>query len=521
MDKALRLLIVDDSRDDAELMLHTLNQNGYETKCQVVDTLEAMRAALETEEWDIIFSDHAMPHFSAPEALAVAKELHPELPFIILSGEIDLNLAVSLMKGGAQDYIQKREMARIVPAIERELREVEACRQRRRMETALLASEIRYRRLFETAKDGILILDADTGKITDANPSLMEMLGCSSDELIGKKLWKTDIFADTFASKRAFNELEKKGYIRYDDMSLKTREGQQIDVEFISNVYPVDDMKVIQCNMRNITDRKRAEGQVKILDTYLEARAAELEAANSQLEAFNYTVSHDLRAPLTNINGYCQLLMELCRNILEPKYMGYLQEINNGVLRMNRLIDSLLNLSLVSRAELHREKVNLSQTAKAVAAELKLMEPQRKVTFKIADDVMVYGDVSLLQVVMENLFGNAWKYTSKRDLAHIEFGVTDHGGKRACYVRDNGAGFDMTNAEKLFNVFQRLDDTGEFEGFGIGLATVKRIIQSHGGWIIGEGEAGKGATFYFTLDDQLQYESINTERKGEVIMAQT
>ncbi len=149
------------------------------------------------------------------------------------------------------------------------------------------------------------------------------------------------------------------------------------------------------------------------------------------------------------------------------------------------------------------------------------MEPQRKVTFKIADDVMVYGDVSLLQVVMENLFGNAWKYTSKRDLAHIEFGVTDHGGKRACYVRDNGAGFDMTNAEKLFNVFQRLDDTGEFEGFGIGLATVKRIIQSHGGWIIGEGEAGKGATFYFTLDDQLQYESINTERKGEVIMAQT
>ena len=123
------------------------------------------------------------------------------------------------------------------------------------------------------------------------------MLGYSSVELIGKKLWKTDIFADTFASKRAFNELEKKGFIRYDDMSLLTRSGQRIDVEFISNVYAVDDRKVIQCNMRNITDRKQAEGQVKILDTYLEARAAELEAANIQLEAFNYTVSHDLRAP--------------------------------------------------------------------------------------------------------------------------------------------------------------------------------------------------------------------------------
>lgn len=521
MDKALRLLIVDDSRDDADLMLHTLKLNGYKVKHQVVDTLEAMRTALETEQWDLIVSDHAMPCFSAPEALSLAKEMHRELPFIILSGEIDLNLAVSLMKGGAQDYIQKRELARIVPAIERELREVEARRQRRQMETALLASEIRYRRLFETAKDGILILDADTGKITDANPSLMEMLGCSGSELIGKKLWKTDIFADTFASKRAFNELEKKGYIRYDDLCLKTRDGQQIDVEFISNVYTVDGQKVIQCNMRNITDRKRAEGQVKILDTYLEARAAELEAANSQLEAFNYTVSHDLRAPLTNINGYCQLLMELCRDTLAPQHLGYLQEINNGVLRMNKLIDSLLNLSLVSRSELHREKVNLSETARGVAAELKIMEPQRKVKFKIDDEVMVYGDVNLLQVVMENLLGNAWKYTSKKEYAQIEFGVTDHGGKRACYVRDNGAGFDMTNAEKLFNVFQRLGDTEEYEGFGIGLATVKRIIQSHGGWIVGEGEAGKGATFYFTLDDQLQHEVLNTEVNGEVAMAQT
>lgn len=519
MDKVLRLLIVDDSREDAELLLHALCQGGYEIYHVIVETEVAMREALETAEWDVITSDHAMPHFSAPAALSLAKELRPDLPFIIVSGEINLNLAVSLMKGGAHDYIQKREMARLVPAIERELREVAARRERKRVDAALLASEIRYRRLFETAKDGILLLDAESGKITDVNPSLNEMLGYSSVELIGKKLWKTDIFADTFASKRAFNELERKGFIRYDDMSLLTRSGQRIDVEFISNVYAVDDRKVIQCNMRNITDRKQAEGQVKILDTYLEARAAELEAANIQLEAFNYTVSHDLRAPLTNIHGYCQVLMEQCRTILDDRYQGYLGEINKGVLRMNKLIDSLLNLSLVTRSELRRDSVNLSETARAIAAELRMREPQRKVNFEIEENIVVNGDSNLLQVVLENLLGNAWKYTSKRNLAEIKFGVTDHGGKRACFVRDNGAGFDMANCEKLFTVFHRLNDSEDFEGFGIGLATVKRIIQSHGGWVIGEGETGKGATFYFTLDDQLQ--TVIPDEKGDVFMAQT
>lgn len=518
MNKVLKLLIVEDSRDDAELLLLALAEGGYFVDRTIVETAGAMREALESADWDIITSDHVMPNFSAPEALALARELRPECPFIIVSGEIDLNLAVSLMKGGAQDYIQKREMVRLVPAIERELREVEARRERKRVGAALQASEIRYRRLFETAKDGILLLDGESGKITDVNPSLTEMLGYSSMELIGKKLWKTDIFADTFASKRAFNELERKGYIRYDDMSLLTRAGQRIDVEFISNVYAVDNRRVIQCNMRNITDRKRAEGQVKILDTYLEARAAELEAANVQLEAFNYTVSHDLRAPLTNINGYCQILMEHCRNTLDSRCQGYLGEIHKGVLRMNKLIDSLLNLSLVTRTELSRDSVNLSETARAIAAELRMREPERKTTFKIADDIIVYGDGNLLQVVLENLLGNAWKYTKKRDPAYIEFGMTDHGGKRACYVRDNGAGFDMTDAEKLFTVFQRLDDSEEYEGFGIGLATVKRIIQSHGGWVVGEGEAGKGATFYFTLDDQL---NATTSEKGDVFMTQT
>lgn len=173
MNLPLRLLIVEDSRDDVDRLLHVMRDGGYDVAYEVVDTRAAMRAALERQDWDVITSDHSMPHFNAPAALALAKELRPEVPFIIVSGEIDLNLAVALMKGGAQDYIQKLELARVAPAIARELRQQRFARERKRVKEALEVSETRYRRLFETAQDGILILDAETGRIVDVNPFLI------------------------------------------------------------------------------------------------------------------------------------------------------------------------------------------------------------------------------------------------------------------------------------------------------------------------------------------------------------
>jgi CheY-like chemotaxis protein len=170
MSQPLRLLMVEDSEDDASLLLNALRGGGYEVAYDVVATPPAMRAALERQEWDVITSDHTMPRFSAPAALALVRELRPDLPFIIVSGEIDLNLVVSLMKGGAQDYIQKEELVRLVPAIARELREAEIRRDRQSAEDALQVSKSRYRRLFETAQDGILILDPGTGQIVDVNP---------------------------------------------------------------------------------------------------------------------------------------------------------------------------------------------------------------------------------------------------------------------------------------------------------------------------------------------------------------
>jgi PAS domain S-box-containing protein len=370
---------------------------------------------------------------------------------------------------------------------------------RKLTEEALAISETRYRRLFEKSKDGILILDADSGQIADVNPFLVEMLGYSREEFRGKKLWEIGAFADTEASKAAFEALQQKEYLRYEDLPLQTRDGRLIEVEFVSNVYTVDRKQVIQCNIRDITAHKRAEKEIEILNTTLAARAYELETVNQELEAFSHTVSHDLRRPLTGINGYCQIVQESCSANLDEQCRGYLQEIYDGTLRMNKLIDTLLNFALLTRSELYRETVDLSGIARAVAAELKMGEPGRKVTFNIVDGLTVNGDPKLLHVVLENLFGNAWKYSSKQEDAVIEFGVAEVDGKPAYFVRDNGSGFDMAHSDKLFTPFQRLPGTSEYTGHGIGLATVQRIVQRHDGRVWAKGEVGKGATFYFSL----------------------
>jgi light-regulated signal transduction histidine kinase (bacteriophytochrome) len=239
--------------------------------------------------------------------------------------------------------------------------------------------------------------------------------------------------------------------------------------------------------------------KVRVEVEHTRQKSIELEDANRELEAFNYTVAHDLRKPLTVVNCCCQEIRELYGDKLDEQCKSFLQEAYDGTLRMNRLIEALLNFSRMGHVEPRRETVDLSATAYEVAADLKIAKPGRKVTFLIADGISADGDANLLRLVLENLFGNAWKYTGPRDEGIIEFGTTEVDGKPAYFVRDNGTGFAMTDADKLFIPFHRLAGAEEFRGHGIGLATVERIIRRHGGRIWAEGKPGKGATFYFTL----------------------
>jgi light-regulated signal transduction histidine kinase (bacteriophytochrome) len=243
--------------------------------------------------------------------------------------------------------------------------------------------------------------------------------------------------------------------------------------------------------------------KVRVEMELIRQNSIDLETVNRELEAFNYTVAHDLRKPLTVINGYCQIIREMYGDKVDEKCRGYLQEAYDGTLSMNRLIDALLNFSRMGHVKPSRVDVDLSAMANEVAAELKLAEPERRVTFMISEGVGAHGDAALLRVLLDNLLGNAWKYTGMREEAVIEFGVMEIDRKTVYFVRDSGAGFDKANADKLFLPFQRLPGAEKCRGFGIGLATVERIVKRHGGMVWAEGEPGKGATFYFSLGGDL------------------
>lgn len=255
--------------------------------------------------------------------------------------------------------------------------------------------------------------------------------------------------------------------------------------------------------LNDITDRKLAEQELQKayneLDERVKARTRDLEAANRELESFAYSVSHDLRQPLRAIDGFSQALLEEYNDRLDDEGREYLGRLRAGSQRMGILIDNILRLSRLSREEMHYQTVDLSAIAAEIAEELKGAEPDRQGDFVIAPGLTVHGDPALLRIALQNLLANAWKFSSQKERARVEFGTREVEGERAFHVSDNGAGFDMAYGDKLFGVFQRLHGAKEFPGTGIGLAIVQRVIHRHGGRVWAEAEVGKGASFYFVL----------------------
>lgn len=366
-------------------------------------------------------------------------------------------------------------------------------------------AEETFRGLLESAPDAIVVVDT-RGVVQLVNSQTEKMFGYDRAEIVGQpvEVLAPRRFRKSHARHREGYMVEHPARpmgIGLDLFGLR-KNGSEFPVEISLSPMKTEEGLLISAAIRDVTQRKLIEADVQKLNEDLHQRAAQLEAANRELESFSYSVSHDLRAPLRGIDGFSMALLEDYGDQLPPEAQDYLNRVRSAAQRMAELIDDLLNLSRLTRAKLQPRFINLSQMVGEITDALRERQPQRQVEFAIMPNLMAEADPNLMRIALENLLNNAWKFTSKRERAVIEFGQKSRARERTFFVRDNGAGFDMAYADKLFGVFQRLHSENDFPGTGVGLATVQRIIKIHGGRVWAEAAEDEGATFYFTLNGE-------------------
>lgn len=367
-------------------------------------------------------------------------------------------------------------------------------RKRREEARCLLAA------IVEGSDDAIFSKDLG-GHILSWNKAAEHMYGYEAKEIVGKHISLLCPPEEKDAHNRVIEQIERNKKVSRFETERVRKDGSRVWVSL--SVSPLRDLRGAISGAsiiaRDISERKKAEEQLKAMTLDLKRKTELLEISNKELEAFSYSVSHDLRAPLRSIDGYSKVLLEDYSDKLDEQGRSYLDRVCAATQQMTQLIEDMLMLSRINRSGMRRRQVDLSALAKSITDEFMQNEPHRKAEFVIAPSIVVNGDEQLLSIMLHNLLGNAWKFTGKHPSARIELGVTKN-GDTTYFVADDGAGFEMKYADRLFGAFQRLHTVEEFKGTGVGLAIVQRIVSRHGGKVWAQGEVEKGATFYFTLN---------------------
>lgn len=498
----ISVLLFEDNPGDARLIEELLiNTQPTRFSLSHVETLKFGLHELSNKKHDLVLLDLGLPDSEGLISLTNILVTSPHIPIIVLTGLNDSETAFKAIEAGAQDYLIKGEFTKDLL-----IRAIGYAINRKNTENELKESEERFRTIIENSDSGYFCINKE-GYLRNANSAWAKLYGYSSvNEVICRHYTEIEKIDDLNKAELLFNGILagdklfmsgeisrrcKDGTLGYHTYSARavSRNGETTGIEgFIIDT----------------TARRKAENIIHNLNQELENRVSErteqLNMVNQELEAFSYSVSHDLRAPLRAIDGYSSVLMSDYAKQLDDVGREYLEYICSAAKQMNYLIDDLIDLAHVTRVELCKTEINLSNIVFNLAAELEEKSEERVIIWNIAPNLNGFGDERLLEVALTNLINNAYKFTSQIINPKIEFGAQSENGKITYYLKDNGAGYDMKDASKLFEPFHRLPSAKMFEGTGIGLTIVQRIINRHGGKIWAEGELDKGATFFFTLD---------------------
>jgi signal transduction histidine kinase/FixJ family two-component response regulator len=551
MKTEIRILMVEDSSADACLMDRELRKGGLAFEARRIETKEEFLSELNLNRPDLILLDHGLPAFDGFAALRLARERAPDVPVIFVTGSLGEETILKTLKQGADDYVLKHHLPDLVPAVHRALMHAEERRRRRRAEEEL---QVRVRQQEMVAKLGLRAVgtcDVDA-LIQEAVAQLAKTLGVNFCQLLELQSgtdwkmragvgWNPEWIGDGILRAQPgslaeftlqccepvlFNDLRRETRFQHqpflDDHGvisgmnvLLRRAGEPCAILGVYSSHPrafkdhdVHCVQAVANILATAIERHQAEERLQTFNAQLEQRVKqrteELEVANGELEAFSYSVSHDLRAPLRHLDGFVDILKSsLTDSQMNDQVQLSLRAISEAARRMSRLIEDLLSFSRTARVEMNSVPVNLAASVGKVCDELKADCNGRQIAWDIQTLPTVDGDPEMLRLVFSNLIANAIKYTRPREQARIEVGLHDADTETVIYVRDNGVGFDPQYAHKLFGVFQRLHSAKEFDGTGIGLAIVRRIVMRHGGRVWADGSLGNGATFYLSLPHRI------------------